>query len=233
MRLAPEGRPFIAVSVLLVVTSCFIVTQPDMEWTMQALSAFLVVLAVFPLYFFRDPEPERPRRSGTLLSPAHGTVVSVQEEVEPDFIGRRSCRVSILLSVFDVHVQRAPIAGVISYRARRPGRFLSALNPRAPAETASADTGIVAVEGKVLVRQIVGLIARRIVTDHPEGRKLRRGERIGIIRFGSRVDIFFPRHWSPLCHPGERVRAGESPLAVIRHLPFPASGAARGKNDGK
>jgi phosphatidylserine decarboxylase len=121
--------------------------------------------------------------------------------------------VSIFMNVFDCHVNRYPVSGRIGYRHYNPGRFLNAADEKASLENEQASIGLVNPHGKVLVRQIAGLIARRIVTDHQEGQEVKQGDRMGMIRFGSRVDVFLPPNARVLVKEGERTIAGMTVIA--------------------
>lgn len=174
-------------------------------WTATPLWA----AAAFSLYFFRDPEREIPQ-GDVAVSPADGKVLSVVP-VAPELT-----RVSIFMNVFDVHVNRAPIGGRVADVAYRKGRFLVASRERAAAEN---EQNSVLIEGdgtRVLFRQIAGLIARRIVFFKKPGDTVARGERVGLIKFGSRVDVFLGPEWDIAVRPGERVKAGASILARRR-----------------
>jgi len=164
------------------------------------------LLALFCLYFFRDPERVAPE-GRVAVSPADGRVVSVRAEPSGQ------TRVSIFLNIFDVHVNRTPIAGTITGVKYQPGRFLVASR-----EGASSDNeqNVITVEGdgtRVVFKQIAGLIARRIVFWKKTGDVVQTGERIGLIKFGSRVDVFFGPEWEIAVHVRERVAAGASVIA--------------------
>jgi phosphatidylserine decarboxylase len=169
----------------------------------------LFFLAIFCLYFFRDPDriiPEGP----VAVAPADGKVVAVRPE------GAAGTRVSIFLSIFDVHVNRAPIAGIITGVAYQPGRFLVASREEASLQN---EQNIVTVEGEgaqVTFKQIAGIIARRIVFTKKPGDQVRKGERVGLIKFGSRVDVFLGPQWEISVKPGMRVAAGASIIARKR-----------------
>jgi phosphatidylserine decarboxylase len=166
----------------------------------------LWILAIFCLYFFRDPE--RPIPAGPVaVSPADGKVVAIQAE------GPDTQRVSIFLSVFDVHVNRAPIAGTIGGVEYREGRFHVASREKCSTEN---EQNVVTVEGdgtRVVFKQIAGLIARRIVFRKKPGDRVSAGERVGLIKFGSRVDVLFGPEWEIVVKPGVRVAAGSSIIA--------------------
>lgn len=164
------------------------------------------VLAAFCLYFFRDPDRSIPA-GGVAVSPADGKIVAVKP-LDPT-----STRVSIFLNIFDVHVNRSPIAGQIAEVTYRPGQFLVASKEEA---SAANEQNTVTVEGdgtRVVFKQIAGLIARRIIFYKKKGERVNLGERIGLIKFGSRVDVFLGPEWEIAVRSGERVRAGSSILA--------------------
>src|SRR6185503_7791138 len=169
---------------------------------------WLPVAAWLPV-FFRDPPRNGPRGDGLVIAPADGRIVSVGEVDEPDYVGGRATRISIFMSIFDVHVNRHPVSGTVEYRDYRPGRFVNASLDKG---NERMSLGIRGPRGRVLVRQIAGLIARRIVTDPGVGAQVAQGERLGMIRFGSRVDTFVPPGMKVRVRVGERAQAG---LTVI------------------
>lgn len=179
-------------------------------WTIPAAVAFL--LAAFVLYFFRDPARQIPSGPGLVVSPADGRIVDVAEvELE----GQAKKKVSIFLSLFDVHVNRAPIAGEIRRMEYRRGKFLAAMKPEASREN---EQNAVTVEGErtsVVFSQIAGVLARRIVFWKHLGDQLARGERVGMIRFGSRVDIFLDPACELAVARGQHVKGGSTVLARL------------------
>jgi phosphatidylserine decarboxylase len=142
-------------------------------------------------------------------------VVSVVDTDEPSYLRARASRVSIFMSVFDVHVNRYPVSGTVAYRHYHAGRFLHAAAEKASLDNEQSSVGVVGPHGPILVRQIAGLIARRIITDGQVGEQARQGARLGMIRFGSRVDVYVPlsSHATIRVHVGERVAAGATVLA--------------------
>jgi len=173
--------------------------------------AVLLALAGFVLFFFRDPERAIPTAPGVVVSPADGRVLGVDET---KLEGRAVTRVSIFLSLFDVHVNRAPIAGRVAAVRYQPGRFHVASRPAASEEN---ELNEVALEGegtRVIFRQIAGLLARRIEFWPRTGDELARGQRLGLIRFGSRVEVFFDPSYRAQVSAGARVHGGSSVLAV-------------------
>lgn len=205
MRIAPEGWPFIGAA--LAVTGLLAVFR---LWIPLALWA---PLTLWVIAFFRDPVRLGPRGEKLVIAPADGKVVSVIPIEEPTFLGGASTRISIFMNVFNVHVNRYPVDGIIEHRDYRAGRFLNAAGEKASAENEQASVGIRADYGPVLVRQIAGLVARRIVTDGERDDRVRQGERMGMIRFGSRLDVFVPPGVRVHVRPGDRTRAGQTVIA--------------------
>ena len=151
-----------------------------------------ILFSAVTFYFFRDPEPRVPTDPEAVVAPAHGLVDCVDETTEPEFMGGPCRRISIFLSVFDVHVQNAPVAGKIAFAKHRPGQFLSALKTESAQFNESVLIGIESLEQpgeRMAVRQIAGVIARRIVTWVGVGDTVARGQRLGLIQFGSRWPV--------------------------------------------
>ena len=172
-------------------------------------------VAVWVVAFFRDPVRDGPRGEELLIAPADGKVVSVLDSIdEPDFHGQSVARVAIFMNVFNVHVNRYPVSGTVTYRHDNPGRFFNAASEKASLENEQNSIGLETPRGKILVRQIAGLVARRIVTDHAKGAEVAQGDRMGLIRFGSRVDLFIPRSAKILVSVGDRTKAGETVVAT-------------------
>lgn len=216
MRFAREGLPFIG-------GATFVAALGWTAWAlgvgglvMQVLAPVLTVLALFTLWFFRNPMHPVPADPSLVVAPGQGKVIIVEEADEATYLGGRCRKISIFLSVFDVHVQRAPVSGAVEHLIYKPGAYAVAWLDKASEENEQASLGLKTPHGKILVRQIAGLIARRIVTDPAVGQTVGRGDRIGLIRFGSRVDVFFPLDWEVLCQVGDRVVVGVTPLARLR-----------------
>jgi phosphatidylserine decarboxylase len=180
--------------------------------TVPAFSAVPLLLAAFFLWFFRDPERPIPAEPGLIVSPADGKVTDVSPT---QFNGRPYTRISIFLNVFDVHVNRSPISGVIREVVYQKGSFGNAMD----AVSAEAnEQNIVTVEGEGMVlvfKQIAGLLARRIVFNHKPGDGLARGQRVGLIKFASRTDVLFPSPNQLSVKVGDRVKGGSSILARL------------------
>jgi phosphatidylserine decarboxylase len=179
-------------------------------------AAVLVALAIWLVVFFRDPERTGERGERLVMSPADGKVVQIAEVDEPAFMRGRAVRISIFMNVFNVHVNRYPVSGTVAYVNYNKGKFLNAAADKASLENEQMSVGVEADGRRVLVRQIAGLIARRIVNYAKVGTKAEQGARMGMIRFGSRVDVFVP--------PGStvRVKLGDFPVAgvtVLAELP--------------
>ncbi|MGE0159090.1 MAG: phosphatidylserine decarboxylase family protein [Gemmatimonadales bacterium] len=214
MKLVREGYPFVGAAAVLAAAAWVAVAQlGGAAWTGAAI--VLSVLAAFVLWFFRDPVRNAPPDAAVVVAPGEGRVVDIKEIDEPSFLRTTARRISIFLSVFDVHVQRAPVSGTVEHRVHRPGKFAVAWLEKASEDNEQASLGFTTPHGRVLVRQIAGLVARRIVTDPAVGDHVERGERIGIIRFGSRVDLFVPLDWELTCAVGDRARVGATALARV------------------
>jgi phosphatidylserine decarboxylase len=177
------------------------------------LGAALLLIGAFVLFFFRDPERTPPSDPDAIVSAADGRVMEVVEERRGPNPGRR---ISVFLSIFDVHVNRAPVAGRIAAMEYRTGRFYAAMRGRASEENEQNVIHLSAERGEVVFKQIAGWVARRIVCWKAVGDSVTRGERVGMIRFGSRVDIWLPERVDILVRPGQHVAAGSSVLARWR-----------------
>jgi phosphatidylserine decarboxylase len=175
-----------------------------------------LVFALFTIYFFRDPEPAIPSAAQAIVSPACGKVDLVDEVDEPEFMGGRCRRISVFMSVFDVHVQRSPVAGRLVFSKRTPGSYMNAMRADSAAHNENVLLGFESFEQpgeKVGIRLIAGLIARRIaVWVQPFG-KVARGERISLIHFGSRVDLYLPMNVQVQVKVGDHVTAGATVIA--------------------
>jgi phosphatidylserine decarboxylase len=204
------GWPFVAASAIATVIF-YVVAQP--------LGHLGAVVTLWMAYFFRDPPRVVPRRAGLVISPADGRVQLIAIEPPPPELGMGSeprARVSVFLNVFDVHVNRLPVDGVVESVHYRPGRFLNAELDKASDDNERMSLKIRLADGRdIAVVQIAGLIARRIVCDATVGQASIVGARYGLIRFGSRVDVFLPPGVAPLVIVGQRMIGGESVLADL------------------
>ena len=177
------------------------------------------VFAVFTLYFFRDPEAKVPPGAGLVVAPAHGLVDAVEDFQENKVLGGRCQRISIFLSVFDVHVQQAPVGGRVCFVEHTPGKYLNAMNADSAAHNENVLIGFEPTDpanfpgGRMAVRLIAGLIARRILPWVEVGSVVSKGERVALIQFGSRGDIYLPPGVKITVKPGDRVVGGETVIA--------------------
>jgi len=188
--------------------------------TRPAWAVIPFLLAVFFLWFFRDPERSIPTDAGAVVSPGDGKVTDVATLADGD---RKQLRVSIFLSVFDVHVNRSPIAGIVREVRYQRGKFLNAMSAICADQN---EQNIVTVEGdgqRVVFKQIAGLLARRIVFDPKIGDRLERGQRVGLIKFGSRVDVLLDASARMNVKVGDRVKGGASVLAYLQPQASPAT----------
>ena len=177
-----------------------------------------VLFVVFTFYFFRDPDAAVPTGRNLVLAPGHGKVDTIDTTTEPEFLGGECQRISIFLSVFDVHVQNAPLTGRIAFFKHSPGQYLNAMRADCSKYNENVLLGIEAGEPmgeKIGVRLIAGLIARRIVPWIAQNDLVQRGERISLIQFGSRVDVYLPLNAKIKVQLGDRVVGGESILAEL------------------
>lgn len=176
------------------------------------------LLALFFLWFFRDPEREIPDGEGVVISPADGKVTEAVRVVTPD---GEALRLSIFLNVFNVHVNRSPITGTLREISYSKGKYLNAMNPASAEQNERNKAVIEADEGYfVSITQIAGLLARRIVFHPKEGERLERGQRVGLIKFGSRVDVLLPGHAELHVKKGDHVKGGSSILATVPEIPI-------------
>lgn len=238
MKFAPEGFPFILGTFLITaIVSVFLLWSLKVgsyNFTFYFLvltSFFFFALTIFMAFFFRDPERKIPEGEGIFVSPADGKVILIRDVYEKDYLKADSKEVSIFMSPLDVHVNRAPCDGKVTVVKYSPGRFIAAYKD----ESSIMNENIVMVlegkQGRVLVRQVAGFIARRAVCKAKVGDVLKRGERYGIIKFGSRLDVYMPKDTKILVKLGDKVKAGEtviggrgqSPRRLSESLPLTIS----------
>jgi phosphatidylserine decarboxylase len=214
MRVAREGIVFIIIAWLLALGALWMASmRHSPAWYIVAVP--LVIIALWVVYFFRDPERTGDRGEQLVVSPADGLVVMIADVEEPSFIAGMATRISIFMNVFDVHVNRYPVNGVVKYLKYNKGLFLHAAHEKASLDNEQMSVGIEAGSRRILVRQIAGLIARRIVNYARIGDMAEQGVRMGIIRFGSRVDVFIPTNSTARIKVGERTVAGTTVLAEL------------------
>jgi phosphatidylserine decarboxylase len=201
---AREGYPFILAAV--VVTALIWFFSPG--W----LFSIALLATVFVISFFRDPERDIPGDPDSIISPADGKVIKVERLRDERLLKDEALKVSIFMNIFNVHVNRAPVSGRVVTIIYNPGRFFSANLDKASFENEQNAMLVEGARGRVVVNQIAGLVARRIVCRVREGSELRKGERIGMIMFGSRVDLHLPLNTNVIVKVGDRVKAGSSVL---------------------
>ncbi|HKN58351.1 MAG TPA: phosphatidylserine decarboxylase family protein [Gemmatimonadaceae bacterium] len=191
MNFAREGLLFIAIAAIVAIGGFgFAITRRS--WGLWLAAFVLLLLALWVAYFFRDPERTGERGPSLVVSPADGKLIMITEVDEPSFIQGPAIRLSIFMNVFNVHVNRYPVDGVVKYVHYNKGKFFNAATDKSSLENEQMSVGIDTGRRRVLVRQIAGLIARRIVTYSKPNERVKQGDRMGIIRFGSRVDVFLP-----------------------------------------
>lgn len=214
MNFAREGLLFIAIAAV-VAASAFGFAISRRSWGLWLAAFVLLLLALWVAYFFRDPERTGQRGPSLVVAPADGKLIMITEVEEPAFIQGRAIRLSIFMNVFNVHVNRYPVDGVVKYVHYNKGKFLNAAAEKSSLENEQMSVGVDTGKYRVLVRQIAGLIARRIVTYSKMNDNVKQGERMGIIRFGSRVDVFIPVGSKVLAKLGETTTAGVMVLAEL------------------
>jgi phosphatidylserine decarboxylase len=228
LNFAREGLLFIAIAAL-VAAGAFGFAVSRRSWGLWLAAFVLLLLALWVAYFFRDPERIGERGPSLFVAPADGKLIMITEVDEPSFIKGRAIRLSIFMNVFNVHVNRYPVDGVVTYIHYNKGKFFNASAEKSSLENEQMSVGLEMVPAdssrttrvgdvhRVLVRQIAGLIARRIVTYSKLGERVRQGERMGIIRFGSRVDLFLPVGSRIRAKLGDMTTAGTTVLGELPH----------------
>jgi phosphatidylserine decarboxylase len=207
MKIAPEGIPFIG---FFAVASAALLL-----FVSPAAAVVPVGLGLFMVYFFRDPEREPPEAEG-FISPADGRVISIAPQYEREHLKCNALKISIFMSPLNVHVNRSPCDGEVMAVKHTPGSFKAAYRESASLKNENTAMLIKNGAGNVLVRQVAGFLARRTVCRVEPGEVLRRGERFGIIKFSSRLDVYLPCDVEVLVRPNDKVRAGETLLAAIK-----------------
>ena len=216
MNFAREGWGFIIGS-FIIAASVIVIAATRRSWPLWLLGFALLIIALWVASFFRDPERTAAEQGDRLvISPADGKVVLITEVDEPAFIKGRAKRVSVFMNVFNVHVNRYPVSGVVQYVQATPGKFMNAIAENASLENEQTSVGIESGSNRILVRQIAGLIARRIHTYSKVGDQAKKGERMGMIRFGSRVDVFLPLDATLRVKVGDAAYAGVTVLAELK-----------------
>jgi phosphatidylserine decarboxylase len=215
LNFAREGLLFIAIAGV-VAAGGFGFAISRRSWGLWLAAFVLLLLALWVAYFFRDPERTGDRGPSLVVAPADGKLIMITDVDEPTFIGGRAVRLSIFMNVFNVHVNRYPVDGVVKYIHYNKGKFFNAAAEKSSLENEQMSVGVETGRYRVLVRQIAGLIARRIVTYSKLGEKVKQGDRMGIIRFGSRVDVFLPIGSTVRAKLGDATTAG---VTILGDLP--------------
>ena len=228
MNFAREGLLFIAIAAVIA-AGAFAFAVSRRSWGLWLAAFVLLLLALWVAYFFRDPERVGERGPSLVVAPADGKLIMITEVDEPAFIKGRAIRLSIFMNVFNVHVNRYPVDGMVTYVHYNKGKFFNASAEKSSLENEQMSVGLdslppdssrtprVGDVHRVLVRQIAGLIARRIVTYSKVGEHVKQGERMGIIRFGSRVDLFLPVGSTVRAKLGDVTTAGTTVLGELPH----------------
>jgi len=214
VRVAREGLYLIFIAWLAALGAIALgASRHSLGWYLVAVP--LVIIALWVVYFFRDPERTGERGDSLVIAPADGLIVMITDVEEPSFIAGDSTRISIFMNVFDVHVNRYPVSGTVRFLKYNKGKFMNAAHDKASIDNEQMSVGIESGSRKILVRQIAGLVARRIVNYARAGDAAAQGVRMGLIRFGSRVDVFIPPGSRVRVQVGERTVAGTTVLAEL------------------
>jgi phosphatidylserine decarboxylase len=214
MKVAREGMPFILIAALLA-AGAWVLAVDRGGVALMVLAGVLTIVELWVIYFFRDPERSGERGDRLVVSPADGRVVMIAEVDEPSFVHGKATRISIFMNIFNVHVNRYPVSGTVKYIHYNPGKFINAAADKASLDNEQMSVGLEAGGRLVLVRQIAGAIARRIVTYSKVGDTATQAERFGLIRFGSRVDVFVPTGSTLRVKIGDKPVAGTTVLAEL------------------
>ncbi len=197
------------ISFILIATGIWFADKPYLRYPLFLIAA---IITIFTLNFFHDPERTTPKGDNLVISPADGKVLFVKEVYDEEYIKGKALQVSVFMSPLNVHVNRIPISGKVEYLKYYPGKYLVAWDDKASSDNERFLTGINYGEGKVLFSQIAGYVARRIINELKEGQTVKTGERFGMIKFGSRLDVLVDPSCIPQVKAGDVVTAGETVL---------------------
>jgi phosphatidylserine decarboxylase len=206
-KIVPDGYPFIIIFALITVLTYFF----GKPW----IAIFPLIITLFMLLFFRDPERKIPEGEGIFVSPADGKVILIKDVFEKDYLKAESKEISIFMSLLNVHVNHVPCDGRVSFIKHSPGRFMVAYKDAASIENENTVMVINGKDGKIVVRQVAGFLARRIVCRVKVGDELRRGERYGMVKFGSRLDVYLPKDVKIKVKLGDKVKAGQTVIGEL------------------
>jgi phosphatidylserine decarboxylase len=203
----------VAVIAFILISLSFFTQNNPLKIILVLIAAIILLLT---LNFFRDPERKTPAQNGIIVSPADGKVIVVKQNIANSFVGENCNQISIFMSPLNVHVNRIPISGKVEHLKYHEGKFIAAFEDKASENNERMETGIVSNGNKILFTQIAGFLARRIVNDLNVGDNVTIGERFGMIKFGSRVDVFVPGNWTPIVQLNDNVHAGETILFELK-----------------
>lgn len=203
----------VAVIAFILVSVSFFTQSNPLKIILILIAAAILLLT---LNFFRDPERKTPSKDGIIVTPADGKIIVIKQNISNSFVGENCNQISIFMSPLNVHVNRIPISGKVEHIKYHEGKFIAAFEDKASDNNERMETGIVSDGNKILFTQIAGFLARRIVNDLKIGDNVTIGERFGMIKFGSRVDVFVPEKWKPVVQLNDNVHAGETILFELK-----------------
>ncbi len=213
--MAKEGLRFILpVFIFSVVLFLLFVLLDSIASLVGAIIFF--VFGIFLLFFFRDPDRIMPEGENLILAPADGKIILIKPFQNLEFMGGGGTLVSVFMSILDVHVNRVPISGVIKYSKYNPGKFFPAFKDKASLENEQTELGLENEHGRVVLKQIAGILARRIVCKLKQGYSVKAGDRFGMVKFGSRLDLFLPENVQIKVKLNHKVRAGETIIGIFQ-----------------
>jgi len=204
----------VAVIAFILVSLSFFTQSNPLKIILILVAAVILLLT---LNFFRDPERKTPAQNGIIVTPADGKVIVIKQNITNSFVGENCNQISIFMSPLNVHVNRIPISGKVEHLKYHEGKFIAAFEDKASENNERMETGIVSYGDKILFTQIAGFLARRIVNDLKIGDSVSIGERFGMIKFGSRVDVFVSGKWKPVVQLNDNVHAGETILFELKN----------------
>jgi phosphatidylserine decarboxylase len=210
-----EGFKFL-IPALAIMLILFVVGVYISNAMVLVFAVILVLISFFFVFFFRDPERKIPNGESLILSSADGRVILIKPFQNSEFMGKEGTLVSVFMSVFNVHINRVPVSGRVRYVKYNPGKFFPAFKDKASSENEQTELGLENEHGRIILKQIAGIIARRIVCKVGAGDKVQAGQRLGMIQFGSRVDLFLPEDVEIKVKLSQKVRAGETIVGIFK-----------------
>ncbi|HVP35939.1 MAG TPA: phosphatidylserine decarboxylase family protein [Terriglobales bacterium] len=221
--MAKEGLEILFFSLILTVLF-FVLSVITRNRILSSITVVILIATLFVVFFFRDPERQIPEGVGIILSPADGRIVGISAFSKNEFLGSDGTKVAIFLSAFNVHINRNPVSGEVKYYKYIPGGFNAAFKEKASSENEQNELGLENDQVKLILKQIAGTIARRIICRIKEGDQVKIGERFGMIKFGSRVELFLPEKVKISVKLNQKVRAGETIIGTYEVChPWPES----------